>query len=102
MAGVYQNTFVIEIVANLTPCAEDSICYYGNNDDGDGEMEDQTPVASNSNVMLTPSNFSRPGYGFAGWNTELDGTGTTYGPSQTIAVGDLSEEGLQLYAKWVQ
>lgn len=101
-AGVYRNTFVIEIVANLESCAEESICYYGNGDDGTGEMEDQTSVASNSSVMLMPSNFSRPGYGFAGWNTEIDGTGTNYGPSQTITVGDLSEEGLQLYANWVQ
>ena len=101
-AGVYRNTFVIEIVANLEPCASQSICYYGNGDDGDGVMEDQTPVASNDRVMLRPSNFSKPGYGFVGWNTAIDGTGTDYGPSQTIAVGDLSEEGLQLYAKWVQ
>lgn len=28
----------------------------------------------------------------------MDGSGTDYGLSQTIAVGDLSEEGLQLYA----
>lgn len=102
VAGTYSNTFSIEIVANLEPCAAESICYFGNNDDGTGEMDDQTPVASNSAAMLTPSNFSKPGYGFVGWNTEMDGTGTDYGPSQTITVGDLSEEGLQLYAKWVQ
>ena len=102
VAGVYQNTFVIGIVANLEPCAPQSICYFGNGDDGDGVMEDQEDVASGSSVMLTPSNFSKPGYGFAGWNTAIDGTGTDYGPSQTITVGDLSAEGLQLYAKWVQ
>ena len=102
VAGTYTNTFVIEAVANLEPCAMESICYFGNGDDGDGEMEDQESVASDSSVMLRPSNFSRPGYGFVGWNTAMDGTGTDYGPSQTITVGDLSEEGLQLYAKWVQ
>ena len=26
-AGVYENTFIIEIVANLEPCAQQSICY---------------------------------------------------------------------------
>lgn len=101
VAGTYTNTFTIDVVANLEPCAAESICYFGNNDDETGEMEDQTSVASESSVMLRPSNFSKPGYGFVGWNTEMDGTGTTYGPSQTITVGDLSEEGLQLYAKWV-
>lgn len=99
--GVYTNTFVIEAVVNLEPCAPESICYYGNGDDGTGEMEDQ-PVDSNSNPTLIPSNFSRPGYGFAGWNTEIDGTGTSYGPSQAIQVGDLATEGLQLYAMWVK
>ena len=101
-AGVYTNTFVIEMVSNLEPCAIESICYFGNGDDGNGVMEDQEDVVSGSSVMLRPSNFSKPGYGFVGWNTEMDGTGTNYGPSQTITVGDLSEEGLQLYAKWVQ
>ena len=102
LAGTYSNTFVIDIVANLEPCEAESICYYGNDDDGTGEMENQSPVLSNDSVNLTPSNFSRSGYGFAGWNTKLDGTGTNYGPNQTITTGDLSEEGLQLYAKWVQ
>ncbi|MBQ3432701.1 InlB B-repeat-containing protein, partial [Candidatus Saccharibacteria bacterium] len=101
-AGTYTNTFVIEAVVNLEPCAMESICYFGNGDDGDGVMEDQEDVTSNSSVMLRPSNFSKPGYGFVGWNTSMDGLGTNYGPSQTITVGDLSEEGLQLYAKWVQ
>ncbi len=101
VVGTYTNTFVIEVVANLESCAMESICYFGNGDDGDGEMPDQESVASGSNVMLTPSNFSKPGYGFVGWNTEIDGTGTNYGPSQTITVGDLSTEGLQLYANWI-
>ncbi|MBQ6414520.1 InlB B-repeat-containing protein [Candidatus Saccharibacteria bacterium] len=79
----------------------ESSCYFGNGDDGKGVMEDQESVVSDSSVMLRPSNFSKPGYGFAGWNTAMDGLGTNYGLSQTITVGDLSEEGLQLYANWV-
>lgn len=100
VAGVYENTFLIVIVPNLEPCAAETICYFGNNDDGNGVMPDQS-VTSNSDVTLIPSNFSRPGYGFKGWNTAIDGTGTNYGPNQTITVGDLTTEGLQLYAMWV-
>ena len=100
-AGTYENTFSIEIVANIEPCAAESICYYGNGDDETGAMADQTSITSGSNVTLIPSNYSRTGYGFAGWNTTSDGTGTNYGPSQTITVGDLTTEGLKLYAKWV-
>ena len=99
-AGTYDNSFIIQAVANLEPCPEGNICYYGNDDDGTGEMSNQ-PASSNSSTMLMPSNFSRDGYGFAGWNTSIDGSGTTYGPSQTITTGDLSQEGLQLYAKWI-
>lgn len=100
-AGTYTNSFDIIIVANFEPCLAENICYYGNNDDGTGTMVDQ-PATSNTDTILVASNYSRSGYGFAGWNTSADGTGTNYGPNQNITTGDLSEEGLQLYANWVQ
>lgn len=100
ISGIYSNTFIFFVVANLDPCPANSICYYGNNDDGTGTMANQ-PASSNTEVTLMASNYSRPGYGFVGWNTELDGSGTTYGPSQTIETDDLSAVGLQLYAKWI-
>lgn len=100
-AGDYTQVFVFKVVANNPDfCGSYSICYYGNDDDGRGTMEDQS-ASSNSSVTLMASNFSRPGYGFAGWNTDPDGTGTDYGPSQTITTGDLSGLGLRLYAKWI-
>ena len=100
VAGTYTNTFVIEVVANLIHCDLGHICYSGNGDDGTGVMENQE-AESNNSVTLMASNFSRDGYGFAGWNTESDGSGISYGPSQAITTGDLSTEGLQLYAKWI-
>ncbi|MBO7718078.1 InlB B-repeat-containing protein, partial [Candidatus Saccharibacteria bacterium] len=98
--GVYQNTFVVRAVTKLEPCDALKVCYFGNGDDETGTMEDQD-AASNSDITLIPSNFSRSGYGFAGWDTAPDGSGTTYGPSEAITTGDLSTEGLQLFAKWV-
>ena len=101
VAGSYSNAFAIAVVANVTgPCSANTICYHGNGDDGTGSMEDQQ-AASNSSATLIPSNFSRSGYGFVGWNTESDGTGTTYGPNETVNTGDLSELGMDLYAKWI-
>ncbi len=100
-SGTYSNTFNIVIVANLLPCPAGNICYAGNGDDGTGTMIDQ-PANSNSSIDLLASNFSRPGYGFAGWNTEPDGSGTNYGPNQSITTGDISATGLQLYANWIQ
>ena len=98
--GTYTNTFNIIVIANILPCDADSICYDGNGDDRTGSMSNQL-AESNSEVTLLASNFSRSGYGFAGWNTEPDGTGTNYGPNQTITTGDLSVTGLQLYARWI-
>ena len=100
MAGDYTNTFVVTAVAKLAPCTAGNICYYGNGDDGTGTMGNQA-VSSDADVTLMAPNFSRAEYGFEGWNTEADGTGITYGPSQTIHTGDLSMTGLQLYAKWI-
>ncbi len=100
-SGSYSNTITIQATANLTICPANNICYYGNDDDGTGTMSNQE-VSSNSDVVLIPPNYSRSGYGFASWNTNIDGTGTNYGPNATISVGDLSVQGLQLYAKWVE
>ncbi|MBR3172738.1 InlB B-repeat-containing protein, partial [Candidatus Saccharibacteria bacterium] len=87
------------------PCAAGYICYHPNHADatggGIGTMSDQA-AASNSSADLVPPNYSRAGYGFAGWNTQPDGFGTTYGPNATIVTGDLSTNGLSLYAKWVE
>ncbi len=38
------------------------------------------------------------GYNFAGWNTQADGSGTTYSTGQTFAMGTAN---VTLYAKWV-
>ena len=51
---------------------------------------------------LTASDYSRPNYGFAGWNTAYDYSGTSYGPQETITIANsIAENGLSLYAIWV-
>ena len=100
-AGEYRKVLTLTATANDTiVCTVNSICYMGNGDDNTGEMTEQ-PTEGASEVVLRAPNYSRPGYGFAGWNTMPNGSGTTYGPNETIAVGDLSEGGLVLYAKWI-
>ncbi len=78
-------------------CATATICYDGNHADA-GTMSNQS-ATNGSDVNLTPSNFSRAGYGFAGWNTKADGTGTNYGPGQTITMP--ASGGLNLFANWI-
>ncbi|MBQ3353478.1 InlB B-repeat-containing protein [Candidatus Saccharibacteria bacterium] len=64
-------------------------------------MGQQTGYA-NAEVTLLASNFSKNGYGFAGWNTKPDYSGTFYGPNETITVpSTASSGGTPLYAVWV-
>ena len=77
----------------------DGICYDGNGDDGIGLMADQIAQAGDSVTLMAP-NFSRAGYGFAGWNTRADGTGTNYGPNEVITMPDSGS--LWLHANWIK
>ena len=82
------------------PATAGCINYFANGSSTTGEMGCQRAYAE---VTLWASNFKRPGYGFAGWNTEFDYSGTYYGPNQTITTpADVSTNGLSLYAVWVK
>ena len=96
-----QNSLTVYAVWKVSTCEAEKICYVGNGDDGTGTMPDQT-ASSNTNTVLIAPNFSRSGYGFLGWNVMADGSGTMYGPMETITTGDLSEGGMKLYAIWKQ
>ena len=83
-------------------CEAGKICYNPNADDIVGGMGKQTS-RNNYEAILYASNFSRAGYGFAGWNTAYDYSGTYYGPNQTItAPSDVETNGLSLYAVWIK
>ena len=83
-------------------CANNKICYNANTNIKEGTMGQQTGNA-NATVTLLASNFSRDGYGFAGWNTKPDYSGTFYGPNETITVpSTASSGGTPLYAVWVK
>ena len=75
----------------------DGIDYYKNGSDVAGITYRQENFGEST--MLRTQNYKRDGYGFAGWNTEPDGSGAMYGPNETVA---LPEGGLKLYAAWVK
>ena len=106
-------------------CSANTICYWPNAGNAVVDsMGDQTAnysdntdaITSNMDVNLWPSNYQRSGYGFVGWSDKFDwelnandangnGTGNNagyhiYGPMANINVGDVSTEGLSLYAVW--
>ena len=97
------------LVTSPSTCPANSICYSPNsNGDGtvNGSMGIQTIASDATSATLLASNFWRSGYGFAGWNTEYDGSGTFYGPNEDIEfeAGQYSgtNGGLSLYAVWAK
>lgn len=79
---------------------EERICYTYDEDTGEFDeiSFDNLPDNNYYTLDLLAPNYYKTGYGFAGWNTAPDGTGTNYGPNQTIT----TTNGETLYAKWVQ
>ncbi|MBR3132009.1 hypothetical protein IKG33_01155 [Candidatus Saccharibacteria bacterium] len=60
-------------------------------------------AGSNAEYTLIAPNYSRAGYGFAGWSTDFDATNSSiiYGPNETITTGNLGTNGMILYPVWV-
>ncbi|MBR3246310.1 InlB B-repeat-containing protein [Candidatus Saccharibacteria bacterium] len=96
----------ITLYAMWTDCPGGKICYsanVANSSDVTGSMGNQNVSSSATSVTLYAPNYKHDGYGFASWNTKKDGTGTNYGPQQTIkfTAGQYSTGGLKLYANWI-
>ena len=108
-AGTYIGKVIYTLVhpSNEAPaqpvtCDSGKICYNPNTATALGEMGKQS-ASNNASVTLWAGNFKRDGYGFAGWNTTYDYSGTNYGPNQTItAPADVRTNGLSLYAVWIK
>ncbi|MBR3353179.1 hypothetical protein IKG49_01125 [Candidatus Saccharibacteria bacterium] len=94
-----------EVPLQPQPTTAGQICYYPNGSKVEGTMGCQSVSSS---VTLLASNFSREGYGFAGWSDKYDySTGAHfYGPQETITLNTAdysgSNPGLSLYAVWVK
>ena len=64
---------------------------------GTGTMDFQE-IYNYDGIILTSPNYTKENSGFAGWNTAADGSGTMYGPTDTV---DYPENGkIKLYAQW--
>ena len=81
------------------------INYFPNGSNVIGTMGCQSATDGND-IDLLASNFSRTGYGFAGWSDKFDyvtnNAAHFYGPQETITVPiGTTASGLSLYAVWV-
>ena len=101
--------------APLQPQTATSGCinYFPNGSNVDGTMGCQSISDSDTSATLLASNFSRTGYGFAGWSNKYDYATNPnqegikfYGPQEdiTFTAGEYtgSNNGLALYAVWVK
>ena len=95
----------ITLYAMWSDCPAGNICYRINGTSVSGTMANQTGITDNASTILRASNFSRSGYGFAGWSDKTDATvsgANIYGPMETItAPSNISVRGLNLYSIWI-
>ena len=116
-AGNYSGKVIYTLVhpsteIPLEPKATEAGCirYYPNGGSVVGTMGCQSVTASVTSATLLASNFSRQGYGFAGWSDVYDYATNEnahfYGPQEYIefAAGTYtgSNPGLSLYAVWIK
>ncbi len=89
--NVPQNSFALIFAPNVPSNCSSNI---------EGKMT--SSVNSCSIALVIPNcDYSLKGYIFKGWNTKVDGTGTTYSAGATIAANSIeSGATLILYAQW--
>jgi len=76
-----------------------TVTYDGNtNTSGNAPTDSYVPYSDGSIVIIlgNPGTLAKTGFIFAGWNTESNGTGTSYSQGNTFTISDNTT----LYAKW--
>lgn len=83
-----------------------TVKFYQNKTSSDSTNKSQSPILYGGTYNLKTLNelaWTRPGYRFLGWNTERDGTGTSYTDGQAISNLTSSAGGtVNLFAQWAQ
>ena len=64
------------------------------------EEMDPQKIPVGETTGLTPNKFAREGYTFSGWNTQADGSGTSYTDGQEVTNIAAKGENVVLYAQW--
>ena len=64
------------------------------------EEMDPQKIPVGETTGLTPNKFAREGYTFSGWNTQADGSGTSYTDGQEVTNIAAKGENVFLYAQW--
>ncbi len=94
----YTNKQIITLTQDITLYAQWERIKYNLSFDangGEGTMAAQTFEAGVSQAIAANA-FTRSGYNFIGWNSNADGSGTSYSDKQVISIAN----DLTLYAQW--
>jgi uncharacterized repeat protein (TIGR02543 family) len=79
-----------------------TIVFDGNGSTG-GSMSSKKSLAYTKSYTLAKNKFTRKGYTFAGWNTEKDGSGTSYTNAASVKKLTAKNKGkITLYAQWTK
>lgn len=78
-----------------------TVTYNGNGNTGGSVPVDNTNYEQGQTVTIlgNTGNLVKTGYSFTGWNTQADGSGTTYTQGQTFT---MDTSNVTLYAMWAQ
>lgn len=101
VTGTFQNNYNTATYTGSVEVLQGYRLYY----DGNGNTGGTTPVDSNAYGSYSSVNVSdqgdltKTGFGFEGWNTESDGSGSTYVPPFDSVI--VYEQNITLYALWL-
>jgi len=99
----YPNGYALTQVCPIATLGEPAaptytVTYSGNNNTGGSPPVDPNDYDAGATVtVLGQGSLVKTGYSFVGWNTAVDGSGTTYTSGQTFTMGTAN---VTLYAKW--
>jgi len=81
----------------LKHCVTYQVTYDANSGTGNVPVDDTAYHEGDTVTVLGAGTLTKAGYVFAGWNTQADGSGTTYNEGDVFLMG---KENITLYAKW--
>ena len=104
---LYQEGDTVPVAGNSTVTATalwgnyyHRIAYNPNGGDGTMSPTETTDLNSGDTPLtVAPNGFIRSGYDFVEWNTNANGSGTSYQPNDIIQVG--GDSTVNLYAQWL-
>ncbi len=79
-----------------------TVCFYSNEKGDDTDKMTSQIIKKGEDVKLNVNPFIREDYGFNGWNTKADGTGTAYADCAVVKIDKSIYDDLTLYAQWAE